>query len=147
MLDIRTPLSRVVRVTRKIDVGNFVAVPGTWVGIDNDGKAYNVVTPTVPAVCKLVIGYASNNMYESNDVKVGRITTLESIGCRFGVDADGFSEVAAAGNYLSVDASSAPKAGKLKVADSGETIVAVAEGYDASTGILTFNICCPSIMP
>jgi hypothetical protein len=155
MLDIRTPLSKDTRVSRKIDVANFVANPGNWVGIDNTGAAYNVTT-TTPAVCKLCIGYASTNMYESNDVKVGRITTLETTGCRFGVDADGFTTVAgtpAAGNYLSVystasgDPTLIAHRGKLQVASTGETIVAVTEGYDSTTGILTFITTSPSIMP
>ena len=147
MLDIRTPLSKDIRVSRKIDVGNFVALPGVWVGIAADGKAFNVVTGTTPAVCKICISSASANMYESNDVKVGRITTLESTGVRFGVDADGFGgSSAASGAYLSVDNASG-KEGKLKVAATGETIVATVEGYDAASGILTFVTSSPSVMP
>jgi hypothetical protein len=146
MLDIRTPLSKDTRVSRKIDVANFVALPGVWVGVANDGSAYNVGGST-PAVCKLCIGFASTNMYESNDVKVGRITTLETTGCRLGVDGDGFGGTTAAqGDYLSVDHSTGKK-GKLKVASAGETIVAVAEGYDSATSVLTYTITSPSIMP
>ena len=110
------------------------------------GTAYNVSGST-PAVCKLCIGFASTNMYESNDVKVGRITTLETTGCRCGVDGDGFGGSSASpGNYLSVDSSTGKK-GKLKVASAGETVVAVAEGWDSATGVLTFTISSPFIMP
>jgi hypothetical protein len=147
MLDLKTPLSKCTRVSRKVDVANFLAVPGVWVKINNDGSAANVVTSAAPAVAKLCIGTASANQYESHDVEVGRITTLETIGARASVDADGFSGTYAnPGDYLSVDPTSGNE-GKLKEAVNGETIVAVTEGYDAVTGILTYIIADPTICP
>jgi hypothetical protein len=156
MLDIRTPLSKDTRVSRKIyEFGTlaFVGNSGIWVGVNADGTVYNV-TSTTPAVCKILISSASSNTYESNDVKVGRVTTLETTGCRFGVDSDGYATTigsagtgAIPGAYLSVaNSTSTGNAGKLKVATSGETVVAVCEGFDTAAKVLTFTTCSPVLL-
>jgi PKD repeat protein len=147
MLNILTPLIKSVRVSRKVYLTDFMAAPGMWVTIDNDGAAHTITTGSNVLVAKLCIKSYLGTLYEENDVKVGRITTLERYDCRFEVDSDGYSgDVFAQGDYLCVD-SSAGSEGKLKLATVGSTIVAYVEGFDSETGILTFVNTSPSIMP
>ena len=140
MLDVKTPLTKCHRVSRKIDTANFVGVPGIWVEIDSDGSAKNV-TGASPTVAKLLIGNASSNVYESHDVEVGRISTLElPIGLRAAVDSDGYAGTINQGGQLSVDAN-----GKLVEATASAThkIVALCETIDTTAGIMTFTTASP----
>jgi len=93
MLEIQTPLSKVERVSRALLNDTFVAAPGLWGKIDSDGKIANIAATNISLVVKLVIGNASSNVYESHDVEVGRITTMESHGVRVKVDTEGFGGV------------------------------------------------------
>src|SRR5271169_3204281 len=99
MLDIKTPLSKCVRVSRKVPTTGFTALPGVWLNINNDGSAQNVALNTAPAVAKLNIGTFTGNTYESNDVEVGRITTLETIGARVQVDSVGWDDYTIQSGY------------------------------------------------
>jgi hypothetical protein len=138
-------MSKLTRVSRKVNPATLVAVPGVWLSIDATGIASNVQTSTAPLVAKLCIGSNSANPYESHDVEVGRITTLETIGVRCGVDSDGFhGSSITQGALLSVD-TSAGYEGQLKAAVKGDVAVAVAEGYDSATGVLTFTTCSPIV--
>jgi hypothetical protein len=147
MLDIKTPLIKCTRVSRKVDITNFIALPGIWLKINNDGSAANVVTSAAPAVAKLCINCYTGNAYECHDVEVGRITTLETIGARCSVDADGFKDVACYPGYYLMVATDAGNEGKLTAASTGSTVVAVCEGYDFTNHILTFTIVDPMKMP
>lgn len=145
MLEILTPLSKVHRVSRKIDPSNFVANPGLWADLQTDGTLENMTTSTPSVNCKMVITSASDNVYESHDVEVGRISTLETPeGIRCRVDEEGYVDsvnVAIGGDLMvSVDAGNE---GKLAVlADITQTgdyaIVARVEEFDATNNILTF---------
>ena len=151
MLDIKTPLSKDTRVSRKFDAtSSFTIKPGQWVVVANDGSVSNIlVTPAGrPAITKLCISSVTGNQYESHDTAVGRITMLETIGARVAVDSDGFTTTTgtpAIGNQLAVDISETSKLGKLKVAVSTDQIVGVVEGYDSTAGILTYTLSTPSI--
>jgi len=102
MLEILTLMNKIERVSRRIDPDNFVAVPGIWAEVQADGSLANVTTGTPQPINKLVIGNASDNIYESHDVSVGRITTVESYGVRVKVDGEGFDGTIVVGELLIV---------------------------------------------
>lgn len=101
-LEILTPLDKLHRVSRKIDKDTFVAVPGIWAEVKADGTLDNITTDTPGVVTKLVMNSASDNIYESHDVEVGRITTVEDIGFRYQVDGEGYVGTAAFGELYAV---------------------------------------------
>ena len=104
MLDILTPLSKLTRVSRSVsDMSTFVAAPGIWGEIQSDGSIANVTTASVVALPKMIISSASDSIYESNDVEVGRVATMESPGARCKVDTDCYITTnVAQGTYLVV---------------------------------------------
>jgi hypothetical protein len=91
MLEILTPLVKLHRVSRSVDPSVFVAKPGIWGELNPDGSLKNVVTDEPAKINKLVVNSASENVYESNDVEVGRVTTIEDFGVRCLVDGEGFT--------------------------------------------------------
>ena len=115
MLNILTPLTKVHRATRRIDADNFVAAPGLWAYINSSGVLTNIARTSTsqaqPAVLKIVLGNASTNQYESNDVEVGSISTVESF-FRAAVDTNGYA----------------------KFASDGTSTMAYAQGADLSVG-------------
>lgn len=145
MLEILTPLSKTHRVSRKIDDSTFVATPGLWADLQADGSLDNITTDTPSVNCKMVISSASLNVYESHDIAVGRISTLETPeGIRCRVDEDGYVDsvnvVVGVDLVVAVDAGDE---GKLStVADITKTgdyaIVARCEEMDATNNICTF---------
>ena len=143
MLEILTPLQKLERVSRQIDPTVFVATPGIWAQVQSDGSLLNVVNTVKAKVNKLVIGSASLNVYESNDVEVGRITTLESIGARVKVDNVGYAGTIAQGDFLLVssDAASLGKLITLATASSSGNYeyVARAEEVNTAAGYLIFR--------
>ena len=112
MLELLTPMQKLERVSRQIDPATFVATPGIWAQVQSDGSLINVLNTVKAKVNKLVIGSASANVYESHDVEVGRITTLESIGCRVKVGTEGYAGTIAQGDFLLVSSDTA-SLGKL----------------------------------
>ena len=90
MLELLTPMNKLERVSRSIDAATFVAAPGIWAQVQADGSLLNALNNVRAKVNKLVIGSASTDKYESHDVEVGRITTLETLGCRVKTDTAGF---------------------------------------------------------
>jgi hypothetical protein len=143
MLNILTLLNKTVRVTRQVNLSGFTIEPGMWVQVDNDGVVSNITTGTAPATAKLCITPVTGNTYESHDVKVGHITTMETIGCRYEVSNVGFTGgYLSKGAYLTVDTTAGNK-GKLRYALGGERVVAVVEKYDSGAGLLTCMIVSP----
>jgi hypothetical protein len=143
MLQILTPLSKGTRVSRKVDASTFVASPGIWGAIASDGSIANVVTATPALVNKMVISNASSNVYESHDITVGRITTLETPGIRCQVDTDGYVDSASvavgADLVVSCDAGDEGKlAVEADVANGTYEVVARVEEFDATNNLLTF---------
>jgi hypothetical protein len=172
MLDVKTPLSKLHRVARKVDPSSFSASPGLWAYLDS-GEAKNITaTSTQPKVLRLVLGNASSSQYESHDVESGRIATLEHV-FRASVDTDGFQETVAAGTTslgtsvytegaeltiaytTSTDGTNAltcdsDDLGKLRpiidnTSDNGMIVVARVESYDNTNGVLTFNTVTPYV--
>ena len=169
MLDIKTPLSKLHRVARKVDASSFSASPGLWAYLDS-GEAKNIsATSSQPKVLRLVLGNASSSQYESNDVESGRIATLEHV-FRASVDDTGFQEVGGNGTSTITDGYSegaelsvayttstdgtnalscqTTDLGKLRpistsTNDNGQIVVARVESYDSTNGILTFNTVTP----
>lgn len=150
MLDILTPLAKLTRVSRKVDPSTFNAVPGIWAVVGADGSLTNVATGVDSKILKLVINSASDSIYESNDIEVGRIATLESPGARCKVDGNGYTGTIAAGDDLAVSSISDSE-GKLisftalAVTYSGTTftVVARAEQIDATAGTIIFETVSP----
>jgi len=102
MLEILTPLAKCIRVSRSVDPDTFVALPGQWAEVSSDGSLVNVSGAPV-LVNKIVISSKTDNKYESHDVEVGRITTLEGpYGVRFKVDSNGYTGTVAVGDMLVV---------------------------------------------
>jgi hypothetical protein len=147
MLDILTPLSKLTRVSRSIhDMSTFVAKPGIWGNLTSDGSIDLVTTGAQPLAPKLVINSASDNIYESQDVEVGRIATLESPGARCKVDLEGYDGTVAQANDLVVSAT-AGKEGKLVVLPvhgaTTHVIVARAEQVDMTNHWIIFETVSP----
>jgi len=136
MLEILTPLTKVERVSRQIDPSTFVAEPGIWAQVN-------------AKINKLVIGSASQNPYESHDIEVGRITTMESFGVRCKVDTVGYSGVIADGDFLVVS-SAASTLGVLMstaaVAAGTYEIVARAEEVNTVAGYIVFRTVSPTMI-
>jgi len=81
LFEVLTQMATVHRVTRKVDPGNFILVPGRWADFVN-GVIQNVTTHTPAVITKLVVSNASTSLYESHDIKVNRVTTLEEFNVR-----------------------------------------------------------------
>lgn len=164
MLDVKTPLSKVHRATRRIAT-TFVAAPGVWAYVTTGNVLTNIAaTSTQPKVLKIVLGNASSSQYESNDVAVGSISTLEGV-FRAAVDTNGYqkfgsngtSDISALytqGAALSVAYTTATNGtneasamaadlGKLKPASTGDIVVARVENIDTTNNVLTFETVTP----
>ena len=151
MLDILTLLNKVERVSRSIDSANFVANPGTWANVKADGSLENVTAADVDKICKLVINSASSNIYESHDIEVGRITTVESFGVRCKVDTEGYLATNMAQGQLLVVSNLAGSLGKLMVSGSAVEagayqIVAICEEYDSTAHTVIFKTLSPTVL-
>lgn len=147
MLEILTPLAKCVRVTRSIDTATFVAKPGIWAEVASDGSLANVAGAAV-LVNKMVMSSASDNEYESHDVEVGRITTLEGpYGVRFKVDSEGKVGTIVQGDMLVVS-NQATEEGKLRVSAGLPAgtyeIVARCEQVDNTAGWIIAELVSPS---
>jgi len=147
MLDILTPLSKLTRVSRSIgDTAAFTGVvPGIWGQIESDGSINKVANGSALLVFKLIINSASDSKYESQDVEVGRIATLESPGARCKVSSVGYTGSIAAGDDLIVSTTSGEN-GKLKtvpVAAGTYVVVARCEQVNSSEGWVLFETISP----
>lgn len=170
MLDVKTPLSKLHRPARRInDVSTFTAVPGAWAYLESD-KLYNIPTTSTnqaqKKVLKIIMGNASTSQYESNDIEVGRIATIEGV-FRAQVDSNGYQVTMGGASattaitydqgdeltvaYLITSAtattatsySKAADIGKLRKATTGEVVVARVEAHDATSSYLTFETVTP----
>jgi len=147
MLDVLTPLNKLERVSRLIDPSNFVAAPGLWAEVQSDSSLANITTDTPGVLNKMVMTSASDNIYESHDVEVGRITTLESVGARVKVDSEGYDGTVSQGSLMVV-ATATGKEGKLvDVNETAETgnyeQVARCEEVNATEGWIIFRTISP----
>ena len=151
MLDVLTLLNKVERVSRPIDQDNFVAAPGIWANVKTDGSLENVTADDVGKIVKLVINSASSNVYESHDIEVGRITTVESFGVRCKVDLDGYLATNMAQGQLLVVSNLAGSLGKLMVSGSAAEagayqIVAICEEYDSTAHTVIYKTLSPTVL-
>ena len=152
MFNILTPLRLVERVSRKINSSTFVAVPGIWAEVTSTGALVNV-SANQALVNKLVIGDASSSIYESHDVSVGRITTMESHGIRVQTDSVGFLYSNLANVNIGDECYVAVGTGKLAsvnenpeamvVSDGSFEIVARIEQVDATAGWVIYRTTSP----
>jgi hypothetical protein len=149
MLELLTPMVKLERVTRSINPATFVAAPGIWAQVQSDGSLINVLAGVNAKINKLVISSASSNIYESHDVEVGRVTSMDSHGIRVKVDTAGFTGTPAQGDLLVV-CSEALKLGKL-ISTAGAVngtyeIVARAEEVYLSSGIIIYRTISPTMI-
>jgi len=175
MLDVKTPLSKLHRTIRRIVRGDFSAAPGLWAYVDSaDGKLKNIASTSTnqaqKAVLKIVLGNASTSQYESHDVEVGSVATIETV-FRAAVDTNGYQrliggtgtqttstavsysegdELTVAYRYTSATANTSylyaqtADIGKLRpVVTNDEVVVARVEGIDTTNNILTFQTVTP----
>jgi hypothetical protein len=112
MFEILTPLDKVDRVSRKIDADTFVITAGMWAYLADDESLVNIATGTNKPVNKLVMTTVSSNDYESHDVMVGRVTTVESYGIRCKLDSTLYTGTPVLGDYMVVSSASGTE-GKL----------------------------------
>jgi len=147
MLEVLTPLNKVERVSRSIDSSNFVAVPGIWGALGTTGALTNITTGVESGLRKLIISSASSNVYESHDIEVGRITTVESFGIRVKVDTEGYVHQVDQGDFLVVCAEDGSE-GKLVAvsqAAAGDYYrVAQIEEVDEANSTITYRTITPS---
>lgn len=167
MLNVLTPLNKVHRASRRVDASTFVAAPGLWAYVTTQNILANIASTstnqTQPQVLKIVLGNASSNQYESNDIEVGSISTVEGI-FRAQVDTNGYAKYASDGTSamtysqgaaLSVGyritgtATSAvgfvlaADIGKLRPAITGDVVVGRVENIDTTNNLLTFESVTP----
>jgi ribosomal protein L23 len=149
MLELLTPMVKLERVSRSIDSATFVAAPGVWAQVQADGSLINVLAGVNAKVNKLNIGSASSNIYESHDVEVGRITTMETHGVRVKVDTAGYTGTPSFGDLLVV-CSEALKLGKLVSTDEAVNgtyeIVARVEEVNSSSGYIIYRTLSPAMV-
>jgi hypothetical protein len=150
MLEILTPLNKVERVSRQIDPATFVAAPGIWAQVQSDGSLLNVLNTVKALVNKLVMGSASSNVYESHDIEVGRITTMESHGVRCKVDSAGYAGTITHGDFLLVSSDKA-SLGKLITLETAASTgvyeyVARCEEINNTAGTLIFRTISPVLV-
>ena len=170
MLNVLTPLSKVHRASRRVDKDTFIAAPGLWAYINSSGVLANIASTstnqTQPQVLKIVLGNASSNQYESNDIEVGSISTVEGY-FRASADTNGYQKLASDGTssltyaqgaaltpaYLvtgtgdsSVTYAAAADIGKLRPAATGDVVVARVENIDSTNNVLTFETVTPYTM-
>ena len=173
MLDVKTPLSKIHRLARKVDPSAVTAEPGSWISIQT-GSAVNLVgatNATQQPILKMVLGNASSNQYESNDIEVGRLATIEGV-FRATVDTDGYqkyvggtgtqtlstavtytegADLSVAYKTTSATATSAAgispagDIGKLMPATTGNIVVGRVETHDSTNSTLTFETVTPHI--
>jgi len=148
MLEILTPLSKVHRVSRVIDPANFTAEPGVWAEVQSDGSLANITESSPTQLNKMVITSASDNIYESHDVEVGRISTVEDHGIRCKVDSVGFHGTISQGDDLYVS-SEVGEAGKLTnaagITETGDHEL-VAKAEVVGTDYIIFRTLSPTIV-
>lgn len=153
MLEVLTHFNKIDRVSRVIDPDNFVATPGIWAEVDDDGSLVNITTDTPAPINKLVIGNRSSNIYESHDTSVGRITTMETIGIRVKVDSEGYAGTVNKGNSLIVSVLDAQE-GKLVDAVESDAlepagdyeVVARCEEVNDTEGYIVYKTVSPTIL-
>ena len=167
MLDVKTPLSKVQRTSRRLNQKTSFFVPGNW-GYVSGGLLNAFVTGITAAqpVMKLVMGNNTSNVYESNDVEVGSISTVEGV-FRAAVDSNGYqvmnaSTTPAAITYnpgddltvawattatgtTSLVYAAAADLGKLHPATTGDVVVARVESVDSTNSVLTFETVTPHV--
>jgi len=148
MFEILTPMDKVERVSRAINPATFIAAPGIWAYLDTDGSIKNITTASNNVINKLVIGSASASVYESHDVEVGRIATMESFGVRCKTDT-GFTTahgIPVVGDMLVVSSNVATlgKLIPLRLSTPGTyEIVARVEEYSSTLGYIIFRTLSP----
>jgi hypothetical protein len=149
MFEILTPMEKVERVSRAINPTTFVATPGIWALLYTDGSLRNVAATVNNLINKLVIGSASSNVYESHDVEVGRIATMESFGIRCQTDSQGFTTahgVPVLGDQLvvSTNAATLGKLIPLRLSTPGTyEVVARVEGWTLATSVVVYKTLSP----
>ena len=149
-LQILTPLTKTDRVSRQMNPVTFVATPGIWAMLNNDGTISNVVADTPALINKLVIGSRSGNKYESNDTSHGRITTMESIGIRCRVSNNLYSGTINKGDQLIVSTDALTLGQLVSVAETSETgwyeVVARCEEINDIQGYMIFRTVSPELV-
>lgn len=151
MLEVLTLLNKVERVSRVIDPANFVSEPGIWAKVESDGSLVNA-DGSAADINKMVMTSSSSNIYESHDVEVGRITTLESIGTRCKVDGEGYAGSPSQGDLLFVSTDTGNETeGKLVSvtenpgSESGDhEVVARCEEENSTEGWIIFRTISPT---
>ena len=166
-LEIKTPLSKVHRAVRHIST-TFTAAPGLWAYVSTGNVLTNIsATSTQPKVLKMVLGNASSSDYESNDVEVGSISTVEGV-FRAAVGSNGYQMLGSDGTSslsalytqgaeltvaytTATDGTTETNAaatdlGKLRpvgTESTGAIVVARVENIDTVNNILTFETVTP----
>ena len=130
-----TPLSKIDRVSRQCDPTTIRALPGQWGQIFTDGSVVNLALQSQGNKNHILFGSrSSTNRYEANDTKVGRITTLESMGMRYTVGPVGYDGPIDLGDFCVVSTNSVSIGKLVSVNHTPETggyeIVARAEQID-----------------
>lgn len=151
MLEILTLLNKVERVSRVINPATFTSEPGLWAKVEDDGSIVNA-DGTPGEINKMVITSRTDNIYESHDTEVGRISTMESIGARCKVDAEGYAGTINQGDLLMVssDTGSGTEGKLVSVAETAETgtfeQVARAEEVNDAEGYIVFRTISSSLV-
>ena len=155
--DVLTPLSKLHRISRSIlNRTNFTSEPGLWIALANngvqgyvDGAVVEVGNADASTVYELCLNYSQPadvinatgiGAYESNDTKVGRITTISESGVRLYVG-DGLINPdtsiggLAIGDKLVVSADGDSHDGKIRKATAPGDYVAVVKvtGIDGNS--------------
>lgn len=143
-LEVLTLLSKATRVSRTCDPETLVGEAGLWVELNAAGGVLNVGA-TKPKIAKMLFNGNSANAYESHDVSLGRITTLETIGARCKVTGAFYKGVVNAGDDLYVNFNDTEDNGKLcsaQVTGAGSYNV-VAKAEEVGSSYIVFSMVSP----
>jgi len=148
VLEILTHFNKIDRVSRLIDPDNFLATPGIWAGVADDGSLVNIATGTPVPINKLVVGNRSDNIYESHDTSIGRITTMETIGIRVKVDSEGYDGTVNKGDLLVPSAADGTEGKLVSTAETTETgdFEIVARCEEVGTDYIVYKTISPEII-
>ena len=146
MLEILTPMSKIDRVSRKINADTFSSEPGIWGYVAADESLVNIITGTNKPVNKLVMTRASSNTYESNELAVGRITTMESVGIRCKITSELYTGTPIQGDFMVISSALGTEGRLIPIRASAigtYEVVARAEEIHNSDGYIVIRTLSP----
>jgi len=140
-----TMFGTLTRTSRRIDTDTFISLPARW-GVLSGETLVGVTTGSPGILNKFPLTDFLGTDYESQDLKIGRITTLETPGTRVTVNLEGYVEGIVKNEDLIVSVESGEE-GKLRSANGATPgtyeIVARCQSVDNDLQSMTWVLLSP----